>query len=176
MSQKFFFSHLYCSWHFSFPTIFPYSFLTSLVRFIYILQQKSHRHWSSSSSSVSQEKVDCITVNCEPVKAVIDDLIQKLFDMLLLSLRKSIQGKNRQHNCLCFYTLTTLKLYLYKVIKVIYTNHMLNISISFSVPIHFTFVFHSFGPMTSPCSYFLFPFLLPLCVPFPFCFQCTPRP
>uniref|UniRef100_A0A8C9YHS7 Cytoplasmic dynein 2 heavy chain 1 n=1 Tax=Sander lucioperca TaxID=283035 RepID=A0A8C9YHS7_SANLU len=39
----------------------------------------------------SQEKVDCITVNCEPVKAVIDDLIQKLFDMLLLSLRKSIQ-------------------------------------------------------------------------------------
>ncbi|XP_047450013.1 cytoplasmic dynein 2 heavy chain 1 isoform X3 [Mugil cephalus] len=40
----------------------------------------------------SQEKVDCITVNCEPVKAAIDDLIQKLFDMLLLSLRKSIQG------------------------------------------------------------------------------------
>ncbi|XP_008299945.1 cytoplasmic dynein 2 heavy chain 1 [Stegastes partitus] len=40
----------------------------------------------------SQEKVDCITVNCEPVKAVIDDLIQRLFDMLLLSLRKSIQG------------------------------------------------------------------------------------
>uniref|UniRef100_A0A4W6FB11 Dynein cytoplasmic 2 heavy chain 1 n=1 Tax=Lates calcarifer TaxID=8187 RepID=A0A4W6FB11_LATCA len=40
----------------------------------------------------SQEKVDCITVNCEPVKAIIDDLIQRLFDMLLLSLRKSIQG------------------------------------------------------------------------------------
>uniref|UniRef100_A0A8C5EPV0 Cytoplasmic dynein 2 heavy chain 1 n=1 Tax=Gouania willdenowi TaxID=441366 RepID=A0A8C5EPV0_GOUWI len=40
----------------------------------------------------SQEKVDCITVNCEPVKAVIDELIQKLFDILLLSLRKSIQG------------------------------------------------------------------------------------
>uniref|UniRef100_A0AAQ5YAS5 Dynein heavy chain tail domain-containing protein n=1 Tax=Amphiprion ocellaris TaxID=80972 RepID=A0AAQ5YAS5_AMPOC len=40
----------------------------------------------------SQEKVDCITVNCEPVKAVIDDLVQRLFDMLLLSLRKSIQG------------------------------------------------------------------------------------
>uniref|UniRef100_A0A3B4GDC8 Cytoplasmic dynein 2 heavy chain 1 n=1 Tax=Pundamilia nyererei TaxID=303518 RepID=A0A3B4GDC8_9CICH len=40
----------------------------------------------------SQEKVDCITVNCEPVKAAIDDLIQRLFDMLLLSLRKSIQG------------------------------------------------------------------------------------
>ncbi|KAA8593993.1 hypothetical protein FQN60_004827, partial [Etheostoma spectabile] len=39
----------------------------------------------------SQEKVDCIIVNCEPVKAVIDDLIQRLFDMLLLSLRKSIQ-------------------------------------------------------------------------------------
>ncbi|CAL8361611.1 unnamed protein product [Merluccius merluccius] len=40
----------------------------------------------------SQEKVDCITVNCEPVRAVIDDLIQKLFDTLLMSLRKSIQG------------------------------------------------------------------------------------
>uniref|UniRef100_A0A671UXN0 Cytoplasmic dynein 2 heavy chain 1 n=1 Tax=Sparus aurata TaxID=8175 RepID=A0A671UXN0_SPAAU len=40
----------------------------------------------------SQEKVDCVTVNCEPVKAVIDDLIQRLFDMLLLSLRRSIQG------------------------------------------------------------------------------------
>uniref|UniRef100_A0A8C4HFM9 Cytoplasmic dynein 2 heavy chain 1 n=1 Tax=Dicentrarchus labrax TaxID=13489 RepID=A0A8C4HFM9_DICLA len=40
----------------------------------------------------SQEKVDCITVNCEPVKAVIDDLIQRLFDLLLLSLRRSIQG------------------------------------------------------------------------------------
>ncbi|XP_029374274.1 cytoplasmic dynein 2 heavy chain 1 isoform X3 [Echeneis naucrates] len=40
----------------------------------------------------SQEKVDCITINCEPVKAVIDDLIQRLFDMLLLSLKKSIQG------------------------------------------------------------------------------------
>ncbi|KAM3875467.1 cytoplasmic dynein 2 heavy chain 1 [Diretmus argenteus] len=39
----------------------------------------------------SQEKVDCITVNCEPVKAVIDDLIQRLFDTLLMSLRKSIQ-------------------------------------------------------------------------------------
>uniref|UniRef100_A0A4W3JMF3 Cytoplasmic dynein 2 heavy chain 1 n=1 Tax=Callorhinchus milii TaxID=7868 RepID=A0A4W3JMF3_CALMI len=36
-------------------------------------------------------KVDCITINCNPVKAVIDDLIQKLFDVLLLSLRKSIQ-------------------------------------------------------------------------------------
>ncbi|XP_041850617.1 cytoplasmic dynein 2 heavy chain 1 [Melanotaenia boesemani] len=40
----------------------------------------------------SEEKVDCITVNCEPVKTIIDDLIQRLFDMLLLSLRKSIQG------------------------------------------------------------------------------------
>ncbi|XP_062329494.1 dynein cytoplasmic 2 heavy chain 1 [Osmerus eperlanus] len=40
----------------------------------------------------SVEKVDCITVNCEPVKAVIDDLIQSLFDALLMSLRKSIQG------------------------------------------------------------------------------------
>ncbi|XP_054598719.1 cytoplasmic dynein 2 heavy chain 1 isoform X1 [Nothobranchius furzeri] len=40
----------------------------------------------------SQEKVDCITVNCEPVKATIDEMIQRLFDILLLSLRKSIQG------------------------------------------------------------------------------------
>ncbi|XP_062407923.1 dynein cytoplasmic 2 heavy chain 1 [Sardina pilchardus] len=40
----------------------------------------------------SMEKVDCVTVNCEPVKAAIDDLIQRLFDTLLASLRKSIQG------------------------------------------------------------------------------------
>ncbi|KAJ8280434.1 hypothetical protein GJAV_G00054510 [Gymnothorax javanicus] len=40
----------------------------------------------------SSEKVDCITVNCDPVKAVIDDLIQRLFDALLLSLRKSIHA------------------------------------------------------------------------------------
>ncbi|XP_028975291.2 cytoplasmic dynein 2 heavy chain 1 isoform X3 [Esox lucius] len=40
----------------------------------------------------SLEKVDCISVNCEPVKATIDDLIQRLFDVLLMSLRKSIQG------------------------------------------------------------------------------------
>ncbi|KAG5269301.1 hypothetical protein AALO_G00200500 [Alosa alosa] len=40
----------------------------------------------------SMEKVDCVTVNCEPVKAAIDDLIQRLFDALLASLRKSIQG------------------------------------------------------------------------------------
>ncbi|XP_043928516.1 cytoplasmic dynein 2 heavy chain 1 isoform X1 [Protopterus annectens] len=35
-------------------------------------------------------KVDCITINCNPVKTVVDDLIQKLFDALVLSLRKSI--------------------------------------------------------------------------------------
>lgn len=46
-------------------------------------------------SYLSQMKVDCITVNCEPVKNVIDDLIQRLFDILLFSLRKSIQGKDR---------------------------------------------------------------------------------
>ncbi|KAL2095874.1 hypothetical protein ACEWY4_008022 [Coilia grayii] len=40
----------------------------------------------------SMEKVDCITVNCDPVKAAIDDLIQRLFDTLLASLRRSIQG------------------------------------------------------------------------------------
>ncbi|MFT7803200.1 cytoplasmic dynein 2 heavy chain 1 [Arapaima gigas] len=40
----------------------------------------------------STEKVDCIMVNCEPVKAAIDDLIQRLFDALLVSLRKSVQA------------------------------------------------------------------------------------
>ncbi|XP_038236236.1 cytoplasmic dynein 2 heavy chain 1 isoform X1 [Dermochelys coriacea] len=37
-------------------------------------------------------KIDCLIVNCNPVKTVIDDLIQKLFDVLVLSLRKSIQA------------------------------------------------------------------------------------
>ncbi|XP_075054902.1 cytoplasmic dynein 2 heavy chain 1 [Mixophyes fleayi] len=37
-------------------------------------------------------KIDCMTINCNPVKAVIDDLIQKLFDSLLISLKKSIQA------------------------------------------------------------------------------------
>ncbi|OBS69904.1 hypothetical protein A6R68_01554 [Neotoma lepida] len=36
-------------------------------------------------------KVDCLNINCSPVKTVIDDLIQKLFDVLVLSLKKSIQ-------------------------------------------------------------------------------------
>ena len=40
----------------------------------------------------SQAKVDCITVNLMPVKAVIDDHIQRLFDALLNSLRKSINN------------------------------------------------------------------------------------
>ncbi|KAF5921105.1 hypothetical protein HPG69_018505 [Diceros bicornis minor] len=40
----------------------------------------------------SAVKVDCLNINCNPVKTVIDDLIQKLFDMLVLSLRKSIQA------------------------------------------------------------------------------------
>lgn len=35
-------------------------------------------------------KVDCITVSTTPVKAAIDDHIQRLFDTLLLSLRRSI--------------------------------------------------------------------------------------
>lgn len=50
------------------------------------------------SLPVSQEKVDCITVNCEPVKGAIDDLIQRLFDLLLVSLKKSIQGTDTQHS------------------------------------------------------------------------------
>ncbi|XP_051482944.1 cytoplasmic dynein 2 heavy chain 1 isoform X1 [Apus apus] len=37
-------------------------------------------------------KIDCLTVNCNPVKTVIDDLIQKLYDVLVISLRKSIQA------------------------------------------------------------------------------------
>ncbi|KAF4008811.1 hypothetical protein G4228_000485 [Cervus hanglu yarkandensis] len=40
----------------------------------------------------SAVKVDCLNINCNPVKTVIDDLIQKLFDMLVLSLKKSIQA------------------------------------------------------------------------------------
>ncbi|XP_038617598.1 cytoplasmic dynein 2 heavy chain 1 [Tachyglossus aculeatus] len=40
----------------------------------------------------STVKVDCLNINCNPVKTVIDDLIQKLFDALVLSLRKSIQA------------------------------------------------------------------------------------
>ncbi|NWH26647.1 DYHC2 protein, partial [Grus americana] len=37
-------------------------------------------------------RIDCLTVNCNPVKAVIDDFIQKLYDVLVISLRKSIQA------------------------------------------------------------------------------------
>ncbi|KAG8452968.1 hypothetical protein GDO86_004684 [Hymenochirus boettgeri] len=40
----------------------------------------------------SSIKVDCMTINCNPVKTVIDDLIQRLFDSLLISLKKSIQA------------------------------------------------------------------------------------
>eukprot|EP00050_Salpingoeca_kvevrii_P020215 m.95860 g.95860 ORF g.95860 m.95860 type:complete len:4292 (+) comp8765_c0_seq1:164-13039(+) len=35
-------------------------------------------------------KIDCITVNCAPVKSSVDDHIQQLFDALLNSLRKAI--------------------------------------------------------------------------------------
>ena len=38
----------------------------------------------------SQIKVDCISVNTTPVKAVIDDHIQRLFDALMNTLRKAI--------------------------------------------------------------------------------------
>jgi len=38
----------------------------------------------------SEVKVDCITVNTLPVKTYIDDLIQRLFDALLSTLRKAI--------------------------------------------------------------------------------------
>ncbi|NXA12552.1 DYHC2 protein, partial [Sapayoa aenigma] len=38
-------------------------------------------------------RIDCLTVNCNPVKTVIDDFIQKLYDVLVMSLRKSIQAR-----------------------------------------------------------------------------------
>ncbi|KAF4787703.1 hypothetical protein TURU_168391 [Turdus rufiventris] len=37
-------------------------------------------------------RIDCFTVNCNPVKTAIDDFIQKLYDILVVSLRKSIQA------------------------------------------------------------------------------------
>ncbi|XP_041438616.1 cytoplasmic dynein 2 heavy chain 1 isoform X2 [Xenopus laevis] len=40
----------------------------------------------------SSIKIDCMTINCNPVKSVVDDLIQTLFDSLLISLKKSIQA------------------------------------------------------------------------------------
>ncbi|OXB57863.1 hypothetical protein ASZ78_016437 [Callipepla squamata] len=40
----------------------------------------------------NQFKIDCLTVNCNPVKTVIDDFIQKFYDVLVFSLRKSIQA------------------------------------------------------------------------------------
>ncbi|XP_037123246.1 cytoplasmic dynein 2 heavy chain 1 isoform X1 [Syngnathus acus] len=56
----------------------------------------------------SQEKVDCVTVNCEPLKAAIDGLIQKLFDLLLMSLRKSIQGHTQAIDSFVSESLETL--------------------------------------------------------------------
>ncbi|KAI6079846.1 Cytoplasmic dynein 2 heavy chain 1 [Aix galericulata] len=40
----------------------------------------------------NQFKIDCLTVNCNPVKTAIDDFIQKFYDVLVISLRKSIQA------------------------------------------------------------------------------------
>jgi len=40
----------------------------------------------------SEIKVDCIRVSAIPIKTVIDDHIQRLFDALLSSLRRSIQS------------------------------------------------------------------------------------
>lgn len=36
-------------------------------------------------------RIDCIVVNCSPVKSAIETLIQNLYDALLNSLRRSIQ-------------------------------------------------------------------------------------
>lgn len=94
-----------------------YPFIVLLIIFLYwvqFVQLKVNLHHKCNTQQlhfchwpphffVSQEKVDCITVNCEPVKAAIDDLIQRLFDMLLLSLRKSIQGKHRHLDFPCFF-------------------------------------------------------------------------
>ena len=41
----------------------------------------------------SEIKVDCIRVSTVPVKSVIDDHIQRLFDALLLTLKKAIQSE-----------------------------------------------------------------------------------
>lgn len=41
-------------------------------------------------------KIDCITVNTMPVKSVIDDHIQRLFDALLNSLRKAIEKETKE--------------------------------------------------------------------------------
>ena len=43
-------------------------------------------------SFLSQAKVDCITVNLMPVKAIVDDHIQHLFDALVSSLRRAINS------------------------------------------------------------------------------------
>jgi dynein heavy chain 2, cytosolic len=40
----------------------------------------------------SEIKVDCIRVSAIPIKSIIDDHIQRLFDALLGSLRRSIQA------------------------------------------------------------------------------------
>ncbi|XP_077466766.1 cytoplasmic dynein 2 heavy chain 1 isoform X1 [Stigmatopora argus] len=56
----------------------------------------------------SQEKVDCVTVNCEPLKAAIEGLIQRLFDLLLMSLRKSIQGHTQAIDSFVSESLETL--------------------------------------------------------------------
>jgi len=40
----------------------------------------------------SEIKVDCIRVSAIPIKTIIDDHIQRLFDALLGSLRRSIQS------------------------------------------------------------------------------------
>lgn len=46
----------------------------------------------------SQTKVGCITVNMAPVKAAVDDLLQRLFDTLLFTLRHSISTDAQQAN------------------------------------------------------------------------------
>ncbi|KAF2973673.1 hypothetical protein EK904_004515 [Melospiza melodia maxima] len=51
-------------------------------------RQKQH----VAKKSMSTIRIDCLTVNCNPVKTVIDDFIQKLYDILVVSLRKSIQA------------------------------------------------------------------------------------
>lgn len=91
--------------------------------------------------------------------------------MLLLSLRKSIQGRNRQHDCLFTFILPTMLsllciikiTFLYNVISVIYTNHKPNLS-QFQFLSRFCFLFS--WPNDIPCA-FTFSFL--------FCFPCFVR-
>lgn len=105
---------------------------------------------------VSQEKVDCIIVNCEPVKATIDDLIQRLFDLLLSSLRKSIQGRHRH--------MIFLSLSLFSLTQWTYIYRAFTLQTCFPSVIYFWcsvvsfLILHSFASILIFSLFFHFPF------------------